>query len=244
MTAFFKVQAALADQTNLARDQYINGFHLFYPSPAWSDDAGRTVVLHAAANAITAFYFNWKGYMAPNISGTLGSVKFYDQALPLESPPVAVFPMDLVGSSEPPGHVIGGPLLAMPNEVACAITYHGTPQGGAVQRQSWRGRIYCGPLNTTAGGVSTFDHSRPSATFLAQLRSSAVNLQSALVAVDAEWVIASKVQQHLYPIINFAVDNSWDTIRARGDRPTTADTGPVAGHVAGIDGSGIAHPVR
>lgn len=244
MPAYFKVQAALADSSNLARDQYINGFHLYYPTPAWSDDAGRAIVLEAAANAITGFYFSWKAFMAPNISGSLGSIKFYDQALPLETPPVAVFPMDLVASGELPGHTAGAPHEALPNEVACCITYHGQPQGGAVQRQSWRGRIYCGPLNTGAGGSSTYDHSRPNATFLAALRAAAVDLHANLVIVDAEWVIASKVQQMLYPIVNFAVDNSWDTIRSRGDKPTTSDRGDVTSHVDSGTGAAIAHAVR
>lgn len=244
MPAYFKVQAALADQTNLARDQYINGFHLYYPTPAWSDDAARTIVLQAAANALEAFYKSWKGYMAPNISPNLGSVKFYDQALPLESPPVAVFPMELTGTGDAPGHTGPNPISAYPNEVACCITMHGQPQGGAVQRQSWRGRIYCGPLNITAGAASTFGHSRPTAAFLSDLKVAALNLHAALVTVDAEWVIASKVQQMLYPIMNFAVDNSWDTIRSRGDKPTTADRGDTTTHVDAGTGAPIAHAVR
>lgn len=244
MPAYFKVQAALADQTNLARDTYINGFHLYYPTPAWSDDAAREIVLQAASNAITAFYYSWRNFMAPNISGTLNSVKFYDQSLPLESPPVATFPMTLSGGGDLPGAPGGSPLSAMPNEVACCLTYHGQPQGGAVQRQSWRGRIYCGPLNVSAGAASTFAHSRPTTAFLATLKAAALSLHSALVTADAEWVIASKVQQMLYPIINFAVDNSWDTIRSRGDRPTTADRGDTTTHVDAGTGAPIAHAVR
>jgi hypothetical protein len=99
-------------------------------------------------------------------------------------------------------------------------------------------------LNVNAGAASTFGHSRPTTAFLATLVSAATTLHSALVTADAEWVIASKVQQMLYPIMNFAVDNSWDTIRSRGDRPTTADTADTTTHVDAGTGDAIAHAVR
>lgn len=224
----YRVQASLQDVSNLARDQYVNTFHIWNASESDVVDPS----FSAWATAITDFYVSIKGYLSLGVSGTLGTVKVYALHDPLESPPRFVQAMNITGSGDAPG----AGKVPYPNEVAGCLTYHAKLQGGIVQRQSTRGRIYIGPLNNTAGEtIMPEAHGRPTASFRTLISGSAKALHAALVAQSGEWVVASKVQQACYPIINFRVDNSWDTIRSRGDRPTTFHEELPTTHITGVD---------
>jgi hypothetical protein len=224
----YRVQAALQDVSNLARDQYVNTFHIWNPSDSDVVDPA----FSTWADSITEFYRSLKQFLSLGVSGTLGTVKVYNLADELESPPRFVQPMNITGTGDSPG--VGQ--VPMPNEVACCLTYHAQPQGGLVQRQSLRGRIYFGPLNVSAGHtVMPEAHGRPTDSFRNQLCLAGQTLHASLVAATGEWVVASKVQQHAYPIINYRVDDSWDTVRSRGDRPTTHNEQLATTHVTGVD---------
>jgi hypothetical protein len=221
-----RFQVALQDDSMLAKDQYVNTFHI-----ANLDGTG-TISFAPVAAALTTFYNNFKAYLSPTIATADGTIKMYNVNAEKETPPVDQ--EALVFATEP-----GTLGAALPYEVASCLTYHSFPQTGAVKRQSWRGRIYIGPLNV--GTVDSTRSGRPSPAFLTGVTNFAKTLAESIHAAGYHWVIASKVQQRLYPVINFYMDDAWDTQRSRGNRPTMNTKTTPALTFPTADTTGTAH---
>lgn len=230
-----RVQVSLQDRDVLPRDEYVSSFWLTQV------DAASVIDFNGVKDALTAFYtgtvtgvgmHNW---LSPCLSLGSSTIKMYDMSQPKESPPI-----DSVFMTLTPAAGVG---VGLPNEVACCLTLHAIPQPG-VPRQSWRGRIYLGPLNTncldgdsgsTSEGVNV-QHSRPKATFIQAVRAGGESLHGALLAANASWVIYSRTRQTMYPVKDISIDDAWDTQRRRGLRPTIAvhNTNPLSGPNAAI----------
>lgn len=109
----------------------------------------------------------------------------------------------------------------LPEEVACCLSYMAAPP--VTPRR--RGRLFIGPLTTNAydpGTASTA--SRPAASFVSSLISSAVALAEYGGLTNPGWSIRSSVATLPYSrIVQGYVDNALDTQRRRGPK-TTART--------------------
>lgn len=210
----FRAQVAIQDSNTLSRDRFVNNLYFT------QIDSASVLDPFTISTAIKDFYSVSAGigaYLSPTFAATLSTIKFYDMNEPLESPPVAQYVL-------PMGAGTGAPL---PSEVACCLTFHGIPQDGLTPRQSWRGRIYIGPLSTNAMDTGIGGESRPKGAFALALTQAGKMVHDECVVGNSQWVIASKARQKLYPVSIFSVDNAWDTQRRRGVSPTTSTVGEV-----------------
>lgn len=107
----------------------------------------------------------------------------------------------------------------LPAEVALVASFQATPLPGLNQRRR-RGRVYLGPLQhpgTTARN--------PQAQMLLNVTAQFAELKAASDAsVNWEWGVFSTVNQSFSAVTSGWVDNTWDTQRRRGPRPTARTT--------------------
>lgn len=111
-------------------------------------------------------------------------------------------------------------LTGGPREVACCLSYYGTRN---VPRQ--RGRLYVPWTLVQISGTLT--STRPNQTTRQRVMQ-LTNALTALGGVDVDWGVWSPTTNLFWPTTNVWVDDEWDTIRSRGMRATTRDTGNVA----------------
>lgn len=202
--------------SNLPEDHVVNVFH-FFRGGAYADNVVSTV------EAVDDFYnVAYSGnkvsqYLSPWIQRD-AEFRAYDLE---ESPPrvPTVFPFSMTAAESNSG---------LPEEVACCLSLLGVvPPAMTVHR---RGRLYIGPLCTTAGNIAnTTVPARPSATFVQTLGLAA----AALVTANVGWSVRTVTGGGgLSPggmtlIANGYTDNAFDTQRRRGPRTTTRTVWPV-----------------
>lgn len=216
-----KVQVNLDRDSLLPADVVVNTLY-FKSTTVASVDAEEA---EAVAADVQTAYTGLDGYWASTLAGT-GVISVYDMADPEPRVPVFEAPLTITPSS-----------TALPAEVALCLSFQANPESGLPQARR-RGRIYLGPLVTAISAVpSGSADSRPnSATrddwiafgqdiaviasstpvvwrhsvFSARSVGGPVTIEGATVFVDQYWV-----------------DDSFDTQRRRGARPTTRTTGVV-----------------
>lgn len=133
--------------------------------------------------------------------------------------------------------------VALPHEVALCGSFQGDPEPGIPMARR-RGRVYFGPLNSSAGAEAGGDY-RPSTAALNIVSSALGGLRDAggdLEVVGWRWVVASMgarnntnqaipyedrplLPKMLTPITTVWCDNSFDTQRRRGTSPTARTFG-------------------
>lgn len=217
-----KVQHSFQGQSGVAADQYVNTFHLLCGVVSEAD-------LEDIATVIREFYSVGQGggthpiayYMAPG-ADTIGErVKIYDLSDSIPREPI----YDVITTPE----AMGGPGVALPSEVAVCLSYSGVPASG-IPLASTRGRIYIGPLSTSAMGSELSDHvSRPHIAFLSALVFAGQRVANQLADATpiTTWVVHSVTHAHDSGIVRFWADDAWDTQRRRGDPPTSRQTSTV-----------------
>lgn len=116
-----------------------------------------------------------------------------------------------------------------PNEVAVALSYHATyasiPEhapGGSRPKARYRGRIFFGPVNETAGGLEVttnriFVHSDARL----MLGSSANRMMLAGSTWNMHWAVWSRTDALARRIVGGWVDDAFDTQRRRGQEAVT-----------------------
>lgn len=119
-----------------------------------------------------------------------------------------------------------------PAEVAAVLSFHGdltdvpeteanpSPPPALIRPASRRrGRVYIGPLQSASGGEDGTTHEiTPSTSFRNHLAGAAQELADHVfgVSTDAAWVVASKADGSVYPVVGGWVDYAFDTQRRRG----------------------------
>jgi hypothetical protein len=220
--SLYRIQTSIQDTSLLPRDQYVNSIHVHMPTMTQGS-------FDAIVAAAQQFYgSDIAEYWSPAVLNGVGHrVKAYLMGAALDSPPV--FETSLLSIPNPPGQI------GLPNEVACCVSMHADPQPGVV-RQSWRGRIYIGPFNTSVVGPAGTQQ-RPLGTFVGDLATSAKTYFDAINAITgAKLCVYSRKQAMAYPVTYIGIDDAWDTQRSRGNRPT----GIVSRQIAG--GGGVGFP--
>lgn len=207
----YRLQTSLFDRSGLPRDEYVSSVHVAFPATA------TTIQLDNCLGAMQNFYTAIASYLSPTIRYADHTSKAYLLGAPLKSPPVDSRTWTF-------GVAPGG--QALPNEVASCLSFHGSVQPG-VAAQSWRGRIFIGPLNTSCvatGGTN----SNMNVAFRTAVLDAAADM-AALLNADGKWVIASKKLHEVFPVANFSMDDAWDTQRSRGLRPNTREARAIPG---------------
>lgn len=188
------------------------------------------VVLHTADNVPENFISNTFSFEAPSLSGvstlTTPLLKaFYDSLnTPLLSPVIAQNGHE-IKYFELPGltpnypfdidvfNLAGVPSgTALPDEVSICLSFQGVVVAGLPQARR-RGRVFLGPLKTTAATAN-----RPSTTALTAVGVAAVNLRTSFAALGTGywWTVWSPSNGSSTVITNGWSDNAFDTQRRRG----------------------------
>lgn len=141
----------------------------------------------------------------------------------------------------------GGTENAFPNEVALVVSLYALGRDSAAvevqdgsdpdakpdrPKQRRTGRVYIGPLNLSAGVIST-GQSRPADAFEDTARLAIINADEWLRTASETgpagnrigvWSRKDRVVRGLEAV---GSDNAWDTVRRRGIAPTVKQTSPV-----------------
>lgn len=205
--------------SGIAEDRYVNTFH-FEVADGYSADK-----LEAISNAVRDFYtapasvigVGLGTYMSGLMDTEGHTVKIYDMAdLKPRAPrhsEVHPFSGSTYGGGNP-----------LPEEVAVCLSFASAPESGTPAARL-RGRIYIGPLSTSAMPTPTSNNpSRPDSTMRQVLVQLAADL-AAQVATDLiTWCVYSGVDSELRPVVRAWSDNGWDTQRRRGRDATDRES--------------------
>jgi hypothetical protein len=121
----------------------------------------------------------------------------------------------------PVAQASGGPATApgsgVPREVALCLSYY---SGQNIPRK--RGRLYV-PAEIVNLNVVTVRPTAPQMTKCGSLAQILADLGGA----DVDWCVYSRLMDAAYSVSNWWVDDEWDTVRSRGLRSTTRQSGAV-----------------
>lgn len=202
--------------SGLPEDRFVTTFH-FARNPG--------VTIDVDAGLVAGWLDDFWNAIAPGATKAL-SAYLSDTAIAAgpTAHEVRVYDLDDVEPREPHifplGKVAAGSLACLPNEVSVCLSYYGDRN---IPRQ--RGRIFVGPLTSTAGAPSAADHDLRVA---ANLQQDLVAAAEKLIADSANrWVVLSRgiyvdgqVPAEMYPVTAGWVDNAFDTVRKRGIKPS------------------------
>lgn len=195
--------------SQVAADQIVNTLHFA--------NASLTPDFAVVKAELMQFYDAWSNYRSSFYAWQQARVKFYN--LSDAEPRVAVYD-ELLGLNA---------LVAtngMPQEVALCVSYQGPRQAGQKQARR-RGRIFTGPFSVAANnGVA----GRPASALRTLMADSAENnLLQITGQAGWEWVVHSRVAPAASAdtiVTDGWVDDSWDTQRRRGNRPSARTVFP------------------
>jgi hypothetical protein len=215
-------QVILPTHTGVPRDDVINTF-------TFSGDHDPDVYAAGIAGSLEDFYNDLRttnavaSYLHRYIDRTadLSLIKVYNVTGHLGGsavgPPILIHPWTIGGTIGTDG---------LPAECAAALSFHGTYgtaaefAPGARPRARHRGRVYIGPLISTI--VDEDDNNAPRAAGF--FRQDLCDAGEALIGADQGWVVWSRTNAAVYPVVGGWVDDAFDTIRGRGPDPTTRTT--------------------
>lgn len=157
------------------------------------------------------FYDDIVSYLSPVITQNGHEIKY--SALP-GTPPNYPFDEDTFNLGAVPSGT------ALPDEVAICLSFQGDREAGFPQARR-RGRLYIGPLDTTAATGN-----RPASACLSAIANAAASLSAAVIAADVSnyWAVWSQTDQAAVPLSDGWLDNAWDTQRRRGVLATSRTT--------------------
>lgn len=157
------------------------------------------------------FYTDLTGYLSPVISQNGHEVKYTE--LPGIAPNYP-FDEDVFNLSASPSGT------ALPDEIAVCLSFQGSRQAGFPQARR-RGRLYIGPLDTTAATGN-----RPSTGLLTAMSTAAQTLAAAVDAIggSSAWAVYSPTEGASTVVTDGWIDNAFDVQRRRGVLPTSRTT--------------------
>lgn len=204
--ARLSVQCSLPYQTGIPEDVSVNVFAI----DTSSVEAPTPTELGTMANALEDFYSELASFLHPELSGVL-RVRAYD----IDDPEPRV---PLIDTNRTNWFTSAG--TGLPEEVAIALSFTAVEQSGTPAARR-RGRIYIGPLRTSAIGPDSNGHTRPSSSFVTALDAAVTVLNTELLALGWLWCVWSRADDVLRPCREWYVDDALDTQRRRGVAPTS-----------------------
>jgi hypothetical protein len=204
--ALTRVIASLPYWTDIPEDVCTNTF--YFGSVAVPD----ATAMAGLANRLDAFYNAVDQYMSPVIKTTGGTYRFYNMADPEPRTPMLTLNVAALALGT----------ATLPEEVSICLSYYAAPASGQPANRR-RGRIFIGPLAQVAmltGGTTSF--SQPAAAARTAIAGAAAVLADQ--SEPYQWCVYSVTDQQERQIVGGWVDNSFDTQRRRGRRPTSRNT--------------------
>jgi hypothetical protein len=113
------------------------------------------------------------------------------------------------------------PTSYVPRELALCLSYY-----AEVNSPRRRGRLYVPPVYMAAGPETPTV--RPNSAWRTKV-AALVPILAGLGGVDVDWVVFSRRDNVARKVTNWFIDDEWDTMRSRGLRSTTRDTGTTSG---------------
>jgi hypothetical protein len=203
-----RVQFVLRGRTGLPEDKYVT---------TWAfqtiDGLPPTVGQNVAAKDLVAEFFT--GVTAPQtqsvrsllggqVDQPLTEARVYRLGDSIPRQPT-IYPINL-------GTITA---TSLPSEVAVVASFFSTRN---LPRR--RGRVYIGPLASTAMATATNGVNTPALVIRTALLESMRRLRSAAPAQGLNWSVLSQVDAVMRPITAGWVDDAWDTQRRRGEGAT------------------------
>lgn len=200
-----RAHAVFHGSSGLPEDRFVHTF-AFKPIA----DASHADIHAAVVLALRDFYETTNGtaasletFLGGQIPRTAYDITTYKLSEPVPREP-------LTSSETFSGNA---PASSLPAEVAVCLSYY---SDRPLPRQ--RGRIYFGPLASTAVGTLSAGDVRPSANMITALTTAATRLA---LRTDITWGLISKASGEFLTITDGWVDNALDTQRRRGLSPST-----------------------
>jgi len=232
MGTTYKVTHCFQGQGGTTKDEYCNQFYFFSVSkvpadvatwgPVLANYVHQLFILGSGGNSVSRWYH-------PRCQGNLGSTKIYDAGTsgpgPLGAPIFTIADEVLVPDVDYLVDYDGA--NGLPEEVALCLSYQAVHTDGDLPRR--RGRIYLGPFNVDAlDDTAGAGPMRPAGGLMDAMLTAAVLVQEGAAAYDMEWRVFSPSDGFAFKIVNFSVDNAFDTIRGRGTAPSFRTTVPIS----------------
>lgn len=203
----FLVQCSMSYDSGLPADKMVNTFHMI-TKPTF---AGNYTPI---ANAFHDFYDETppspavnpvRFFLSPALDPDTFTIKIYDlaDAKPRVPKYDEILPLQALGSA------------AVPEEVACCLSYQAAPESGVPQARR-RNRIYVGPLAQNAITL-VGTRTAPAPAFINSLLGAASVLKAASSAsTEFQWGVFSPTANSFAAVDSAWVDNAFDTQRRRG----------------------------
>jgi hypothetical protein len=200
MASSYHVQVTFSHDTGLPKDAVVNN---------WSCQTVNTddlTALQDFVDALQTFYLAIDQLYSTLLSGNV-SVKCYDRSDSEPRVPVLTDSFTITPASD-----------ALPSEVALCLSFQGVAVSGTPQSRR-RGRVYLGPWAVT---MLTGSNGRPNSTHIATIDAAATNLLAESGVTNGWfWTVWSEVNGTDTEVDNGWIDNSFDTIRGRGEAATS-----------------------
>jgi hypothetical protein len=197
----------------MEEDVVVNTFHFNVAGiddnfSRWESIVSNLAGFYAGQTGSIVPLTNWMSALI-NESAAAHKVRIYRLSDPVPRAPIHEGAFSLAPSGSP-----------LPSEVALCLSYRGALFSGSNPARR-RGRIYLGPLSTVAAssGIGGRD-----VVPVPNLMTSLLNAGKRLTDANIGYGVYSKTDGLFTPITTFWVDNSFDTQRRRGSKPTARQT--------------------
>lgn len=191
-----RVQVRIPASSGVPEDLAINTFHF----TAVDTVEGTRALLQ---DAVHDFYEALDAWKSASMTWQNATFRMYDLDDPEPRVPIDEGTLGLTAT---------GGSQTMPRELAVCVSYHAEFVSGSSAGRR-RGRIYFGPLASTASDSS----GRVTSTLLtAAVTAGSGLLTASNAASDWAWVVWSPTSGQAYPVVGGWVDNEFDVQRRRG----------------------------
>lgn len=224
-----RVMSVLSMKSGLPEDDVVNTWHCITPGEVTSAEA---VV---ATDALSTFYAAIGSKLGAQVSIAANAHTHKSYAVESSGPGAA--DDDLVGPLTQVPFTIGAvSSTASPAEVAVCLsmTAFGAglvneEEGNTRPKARYRGRVYIGPVSE---GVDTLEAttsiSRPNMTDMQAILDAAVTMAETINnEAGMALCVYSRADNLGRSVESFHIDNAWDTVRSRGQKPTARITATV-----------------
>lgn len=205
-----RVQAILQGNSALPEDRYVTTW-------AFASDAAETNAGKAAAIAkVRAFYTVVRAPGPNKVCDYLAGAMINEALSEFRAYSLADPPQERVPYIESWGSTLLSNAAPLPSEVAACVSYY-----CGLNRPGRRGRVYLGPLNTSA--MTSNDSPAVLSPNAQTCFKQAGKAMIETAPLFPTWCLLTKSgvgSPQLVPITNGWVDNAFDTIRKRGEQAT------------------------
>lgn len=197
-------QVIMPRDTLIPADTAINTWAFATPSSTYDPDE-----IDAIGAALDGFYNEFAICLAGNHAADSWRIKAYNLADPEPRTPIA----DELMSEKPVAE--GNPF---PAEVAVCLSFRGPFVSGEPNARR-RGRVFLGPLD---GSMSHSDAGaiRPAPLVFEKAGDALLEFGLALGPLGITHSVWSRADDTLYPVVEYWMDDAFDTQRRRGERPS------------------------